>query len=348
MDILVGTYSSPTDESGDSSKGIYAVFFDPSDGAFGTPRLVFKSLNPSYLLLSPDAQILFAVREVFKDDMPVLSSFRIEPSTKLVKLSEVPLSGELPCHLAFDPVSQRLASAQYWTGDIALCDVKNGQLGAPTSILNLLATGPELARQDGPHAHCVAFTDEGTVLHVVDLGTDSLTSHRLGAGNEPVENTVLHLPAGCGPRHIAINKSATRAFLFCELDESLIVLDRSGLGWIIASVQPGFAAPDGELGSGAAIRLSADERHVYISGRRQSRVACFAADASVSTIGEYDTGGASPRDFILTADGSWLIIANQDSGTLKNFRRDTHTGSLTASGHDCAIHKPVCLVAMPE
>lgn len=346
MDILVGTYSSLSDESSEISKGIYAVSFDPTDGTFGSPRLVAESLNPSYLLLTPDAQTLFAVREVFKDDTPTLSSFRVGSSAALTKLSEVHLAGELPCHLAFDPVRNRLASAQYWTGDVALCQVEEGALGTPIGILNLLKTGPITARQDGPHAHCVAFTNDGEVLHVVDLGTDSLTSHRLGANNEPVENTVLTLPTGCGPRHIAINKSSTRAYLFCELDESLIVLDRSGLGWCVANVQPGFEAPKGELGSGAAIRHSVDERHVYISGRRQSRIACFTTAGNLTQIGEFDTGGVSPRDFILTMDGGWLIVANQDCGTLKSFRRDAVSGIATASGHGCAIRKPVSLVEL--
>ena len=45
MGILVGTYSSPLDDNENSSKGIYAVSFDPLDGAFGPPRLVAKCLN---------------------------------------------------------------------------------------------------------------------------------------------------------------------------------------------------------------------------------------------------------------------------------------------------------------
>ena len=275
-------------------------------------------------------------------------SFQIEPENELTPLSQVPILGELPCHLAFDAHGCRLASAQYGTGDVGIFNVENGTLRSGASIENLLKRGPKTKRQDGPHAHCVAFSDKGTVLHVVDLGTDSLTTHRLDPNEKVLESTVLHLPAGSGPRHIVISRYENRAYLFCELDESIIVLNRAGTGWMIDSIQPGFTTPEGGYGAGAAIRLSKDDQKLYVSGRRQSKIACFSVSGEVSALGEFGTGGDNPRDFILTSDGDWIIAANQDSGTLVSFRRNADTQLFDPSGHKCQIFKPVSLVELPE
>jgi 6-phosphogluconolactonase len=348
MDICVGTYSPTPKDNEHKTHGICLVFFNPKNGAFGQPRSVADCLNPSYLLLSSDEKTLFAVRETFSEETPALLSFRIEPKNALTPLSQIPIAGELPCHLAFDANHCRLASAQYLTGDVAICKVVNGELKSAASIANSLETGPKTKRQDRPHAHCVAFTDKGTVLHIVDLGTDSLTTHILGTDGKVLESTALHLPPGCGPRHIVINRQETRAYLFCELDESLIVLNRSGTGWVVDSVQPGFTAPEDGFGAGAAIRLSKDDRKIYISGRRQSKIACFSVAGEVRALGEFETGGETPRDFILTSDGGWIIVANQDSGTLASFRRNADTQLFDPSGHKCQIFKPVSLVELPN
>ncbi|MGJ8586263.1 MAG: lactonase family protein [Marinosulfonomonas sp.] len=343
MELLVGTYTALTQDPTGVPEGICSVEFDTDTGAFGTARPRAEVVNPSYLLTG-GADHLFAVRETMKDEDPALLSFSTGTGGAITPVSHVSIAGELPCHLAYDPTNARLASAQYWTGDVALCRCSDGVLQAPKAIQNTLPLGPKPQRQDGPHAHCVAFTDRGSVLHVVDLGTDSVTTHKLNAQDEVIETLVLSLPAGCGPRHIAINKAETRGFVICELDETLIVLQRDGMGWAMESVHEGFPAPMDGLGAGAAIRLSADEKFVYLSGRRQSAIACFSVADTVRRIGAFSSGGETPRDFILTSDGNWLIAAHQDSNTLTSIKCDPENGVFELSEHRCSLHKPVCVL----
>lgn len=331
-----------------SGAGIYSVSFNPESGAFGSPKLQADCVNPSALCLSPDGRTLFAGREVFASDAPALLSFDVSQSGGLVERSRLPLAGELPCHLAFDAQHGRLASAQYWTGDVAHCAVRNGALQPEPSYFKRTGNGPNVTRQEGPHAHFVAFSNRGEVLHLVDLGTDSIVSHRMNDTDDADECATLTLPAGCGPRHMVLTTDESRAFVFCELDESLISLSRAGLGWKVLNVQPGFPAPEGEDGSGAAIRLSPDERFLYVSGRRQSSIACFALGVTAKPIGLVACGGLSPREFIVTADGRWVIVANQNSNTLTSLKRNQSTGQLTLSGHLCLINSPVALVEKTE
>lgn len=345
MDFFVGTYSVSIAGMAAGGEGMYRVRFDTDTGAFDPLVLAVKCINPSALVASPSGTYIFAVREVFGDQNPALQSFQANCSGGLTKVSDVPITSELPCHIAFDPVQSRVASAQYWSGDVAICAATNGVLHAPQKIVHT-GTGLNAARQEGPHPHFVMFTDNGSVLHVVDLGLDKIACYRLDGQGNVTQESWLTLPAGCGPRHMAVAQNAQRAWVVCELDECLIAIKRSGLGWAISSIQNGFAPPKGIDGSAAAIRLSPDERHVYISGRRQSQIAGFSCDGS--SIGAFESGGQTPREFVITPDGRWIISANQDSNTLTSLARDPDTGALTLTGHTCAIASPVALVPAPQ
>ena len=341
MHLFVGTYSFSFAGVEGNGEGIYSVLFDPETGAFGEVRLVAKCRNPSSLALSGDKSFLFAGREVFKGDEPAISSYAVVSGAKLKAISTLLLAGELPCHLAIGAGHNRLASAQYWTGDVVVSTIDEGMFKPPT-YLTREGRGPNIKRQDGPHAHFIAFTNQDTVLHIVDLGTDSIVSHKLSTGSVVLDTSTLRVSAGSGPRHMVINQAETRAWVVCELDESLIMLRRAGLGWVIDSVQPAFPTPLEEDGSASAIRLSPDERNIYISGRRQSQIAAFTNEGG--SLGSYDCGGICPRDFIITPDGNWIISANQNSNTLTSLRRDPETGSLIQSGYSCKVGSPVALI----
>ncbi len=341
MIILVGTYSQPDEGRPGNGEGIYSVEFDAETGSFGRPQLQLKCLNPSWLELSPDRKTVFAVREVFAIDHPAVSSFEIQEGGHLRMLSQFPTQGELPCHLAFDPYHNRLASAQYWTGDVEIFSAELAGLRSSNQF-HWPGSGPNVTRQAGPHAHFVMFSDKGKVLHVIDLGSDRVISIRLEADNSVSETSILSLPAGSGPRHMALNRDASRAWLLCELNEALVSLRRDSLGWKIDNIQSGFTAGEHTDGAAAAIRLTADQKHFYISERLQSRIAGFQFDGT--KICEVDSGGLAPRDVILTTDGRWVIVANQLTDNLTSFSRNPISGELLPTGNACDIGSPVSLL----
>jgi len=86
-------------------------------------------------------------------------------------------------------------------------------------------------------------------------------------------------------------------------------------------------------------RLSPDETHVCISGRRQSKIAVLKADGI--PVGTFDCGGISPHDFIVTPDGRRVIVANQLSNHLSSLCRDPQTGVLTLVENSSHTGSPV-------
>ena len=58
----------------------------------------------------------------------------------------------------------------------------------------------------------------------------------------------------------------------------------------------------------------------------------------------YSTKGIGPRNFTLSADGNWLLVANQNSDNITILRRNKITGDLIATGNSIKVSMPVCLV----
>lgn len=140
------------------------------------------------------------------------------------------------------------------------------------------------------------------------------------------------------------------AYVACELDESVLVLSRSGLGWQFEYQLQAFERPADVEGSIAAIRLSPDGRFLYVSGRRQSQIALFAISDDYRTlhyVDAFETGGSCPRDFTITSDGNWVIAGNQLTNSLASLRRDTATGRLLPPVDSVYVPTPVSIVEKP-
>jgi 6-phosphogluconolactonase len=72
----------------------------------------------------------------------------------------------------------------------------------------------------------------------------------------------------------------------------------------------------------------------------------FAIDPAKGTLTPVEhvpTGGKTPRNFGIDPTGSFLIAANQNSGSVVVFRIDAKTGRLTATGERAEVGFPVCV-----
>ena len=86
-------------------------------------------------------------------------------------------------------------------------------------------------RQEGPHAHFAALSPGGTHVLVADLGTDQVRRYRVGPdGLLSDPGVAALLPAGAGPRHLAVRGELIYAV--CELDHTVRTLrwDAATLG----------------------------------------------------------------------------------------------------------------------
>ena len=101
---------------------------------------------------------------------------------------------------------------------------------------------------------------------------------------------------------------------------------------------------DGE--GSADIHMSPDGRFLYASHRLKGdgiSVFSVASDGTLQSVG-YQTTGRHPRNFAITPNGRYLLVACRDTNEVEIYERDSDTGLLTDTGKRIATPKPVCLV----
>jgi 6-phosphogluconolactonase len=322
--LYVGSY---TAEMGGSGVGI-EVF--TRDGSRLSKVAELATPSPTYLI--GDGDRLYAVNET---DPGSVSSYAVEPGGALRLLSTRPTGGVHPCHLAL--IDGHLIAANYTSGDVSVHPVADdGALGERTDLAKRadLPVGPRSDRQDGPHAHQVVAAPDGLVT-VVDLGLDRLLHYRLDGGRLAVSGDTA-VPAGSGPRHIAVHPSG-RWYVSGELASTVLTLSAAD------SVSAGPASAFDGVNYPSAIVLAADGRHLYVGNRGANTVATFrvADDGGLEALGELGCGGDWPRDITVVDDV--LFVANQRSNTVVAFGLDAATGVPYPTGDVVEIGSPACV-----
>lgn len=251
--------------------------------------------------------------------------------------------GADPCHVALSPDQSAIAIANYSGGSVALwrLDPVTGLPQGEAQLVRHEGSGPDTARQAGPHAHWVGFSANARWLHAVDLGADAVFAHRFDPRTQRLGETRVAYRAapGAGPRHLARHPRLPVAYLVAELANTVTVLDAQDDGTFrargVSSTLPG----DFRGTSYAAhIALNASGTRLYVSNRGHDSIAVFAVeqDGAVRLIQHVPCGGHWPRFFLLREERGEMLVANQRSGTvgLLSVERD---GRLRATRRSISI-----------
>jgi len=203
-----------------------------------------------------------------------------------------------------------------------------------------------------PHLHCVRITPDGKYLLADDLGTDQIHKFNINP-NANADNKekfltkgtpeAFKVAPGSGPRHLIFNSDGKFAYLINEIGGTVIAF-RYADG-ILDEIQTVAADTVNAQGSGD-IHLSPDGKYLYASNRlKADGVAIFKVDETNGTLTKvgYQLTGIHPRNFIITPNGKYLLVACRDTNVIQIFERDQATGLLTDIKKDIKVDKPVCL-----
>src|SRR5699024_950242 len=96
-----------------------------------------------------------------------------------------------------------------------------------------------------------------------------------------------------------------------------------------------------------SVRLSHDQKFLYISNRGHDSIAIFKLGDNGSTISLVDivaSGGAFPRDFNITESDDFLVCAHQEGDyEVVVFKRDKVTGKLEKADDHKNAPEGVCV-----
>ena len=285
--------------------------------------------NPSFLAISEDKAHLYAVSEGGNNESSALNAFDYNPATHSATLiNRQPTHGASPCYVALH--RGNAFTANYTGGSYSKMKIAaDGSLGKSSAH-------PIIKEGRRSHIHGIFPTPDGENIYITDLGCDLLL--KCDAEGNILSETALS--RGSGPRHLAFSKSGNRAYLLNELSGTVCVFDISGREpQLLQEI-----ASDSVGGGGSAdIHLSPDGRYLYASNRlKEDGISVFSIDKSgrLKKIG-YTKTGIHPRNFTLSPDGRFLLVAERDSNCIEVFARNKRTGLLKPTPHKLHLSMPV-------
>jgi 6-phosphogluconolactonase len=332
--VFLGCY---THGEGGDGTGIVVARREPGRAALRAPELVAVTPSPSYVARHPTADVLYAVNELAAGR---LTAFRVGADGALAELGTWSTGGSLPCFVAVTPDGRHALVTNYGSGSVASFVLDHH--GVPThrgDLAQHAGRGKHPERQEGPHVHSVAITDEGILA--LDLGLDTVYRYRIdhATGRLGRGEPLLRTRPGTGPRHLA-GAGADVLYLIGELDASVNTYARTHGRWHdVATV--GTSVGVDPLPS--EIAVSPDRKYLYVANRGPDTIAVFAlADGKPSRVGEVSSGGRWPRHFTIV-DG-YLYVANQQSGLVTAFALDPATGLPVPTGDVLRTPSPSCVL----
>jgi 6-phosphogluconolactonase len=340
--MIVGTYTENT-----FSEGIYVYEVDVKTGNAGLLCVAGNVVNPSYVALSPDKKNLYAVNEF--NTRSSVCSFSFDAHTGLLQWRNAVHTPDAdPCYISV--TDKHVVTAGYTSGSISVFERNDdGSLSDVRQVIRHAGKSIDTTRQQAPHVHQTIFTPDRRYMLSCDLGTDKITAYRYCPHDSTKILTAsdsIEVKKGSGPRHLAFNAKGDRAYLLQELDGTVTVLAIDTNAKLSILQETTVAMRDCAENGAAAIHISPDGRFVYATNRgTANNITCFSVqrDGLLEQVEQMATGGKGPRDFTITPDGHYLFIANQQSGNITIFKRNKHTGKLTATGKEIKNSAPVCL-----
>ena len=345
--MYIGTY---TEDS--NSNGIYTYRFNQENGTFELLSSATAG-NPSFVTLSPDGKRLYAVSE-YNDGRQGAYSFDV--SEDKVQLSNpiflptapkdvLPRAGADPCHIVSD--GKYVITANYTGGDISVFSLDAaGRLQPEVQNIAFVGNTPERVA----HIHCIIPTPDKKYILATDLGNDRVYRFRYNkkarknAEVLTAQRVAYEVSDGQGPRHLTFSKDGRFAYLINELGGECVVLSyRKGK---LKEIQRIMADEGGGRGS-ADIHISPDGRFLYTSHRlKKDGIAIFAIDPEKGTLSKigYQHTGIHPRNFAITPNGKYLLVACRDDNKIQVFERNEATGELTETAQAIEVDRPTCIV----
>jgi 6-phosphogluconolactonase len=339
--FYLGTYT----DSG--SKGIYK-FTLTSDGTIIQNGLVAETENPSYIALSNDKNFLIAINEINDEGNGSVESYKItDEGLKLI--SKQKSGGAHPCYVAINGAGYVVA-ANYTGGNVGLLKIDKHGILSPLLDVDQHTGRGSTERQTSPHAHSAYFEGTGNEIISCDLGTDALWFSEIDNKNDKFIHRnlrILKMKDGAGPRHIALHPNGNWIYVVNELDYTVshVIKSENNNYSIVNSYS---TLPEDFKGANtcADIHITKGGKYLYASNRGHNSIAIFKVNGengSLKLIDNEVTKGEKPRNFAISPDERYLLVANQATNNLVCFKRDKNTGLLSYISETQAL-KPVCIL----
>jgi 6-phosphogluconolactonase len=341
--LFAGTYT----EKGE--KGMYLFDLNREQGTFKLLSEADAGPSPSYFCISRKKNLIYAADEVMEFNGAKgggVTALRYTPETGTIeKVKDLLVPDGGPCFISLSPGEDYLLMASYSSSSIAV--VKLDEKGIPLMVTDTISFPVEDGKVS--HPHMISFDPAGKKVYLTDLGLDHIVIYDFDPVEghlKQIENGIVKLPAGSGPRHFVFNAAGTKLYVIFELNSTISVFDVDGNGGLkriqtLSTLSPEFK---GESAC-ADIHLGKNGKYLYGSNRGENTIVVFKTgnDGRLTLAGRVSCGGDWPRNFVIDPSGKYLLTGNQKSGNISLFRIDEKNGIPVPTSKEFEINTPACL-----
>ena len=278
--------------------------------------------------------MIYGVLELSGEITGYVVSYKVEKN-KIVNMDRKVCYGQGPCHISLSKKNKLIFVSNYTDGYFTVFKMlSDGHIGDKV-FSSVLEKGIS-------HMHYSQMIDEH-LLCAVDLGANSIVVYNVGEKIEEI--TRLYLGENIQPRHFVVvnnfiyvvTESTCRIYTIVFQNRQLKVLKYQDILPINVEKKDNY--------TGCAIKLSKDNKYIYISIRGHNSISVFKNENNtLKLIQNINCKGNVPRDIELDKYNKYMFVANTDSNDVGIFKRNTHTGKLRYYS-SVEVKSPTCIIA---
>lgn len=318
IDVVIGTYG----------QNVYVYSFDCETLEF-KQKSVFAATDASYALT--DGGNLYAVRE--KGDDSGVYSFVGDEAVATEKRQ----TGADPCFVLMH--DGFMMTADYSGGTVSVFPVMaDGSVGDRCEQIAFYGSGVVEGRQESSHIHQLkVLPGNASIILAADLGADKIHVIQMDKYKDSCElSHILDIecPAGSGPRHMEFSNDGKAVYCIAELSGEVLVYNISLADTPQFDLIQRIQADEVNAGGSADIHMHPDGKYLYTSHRLENDgISVFKVnDDSTLTKVYYTNTAKHPRNFMITPDGRYVLVACRDDKVVQVFKvNDNHSLTLTDS-----------------
>ena len=281
--LYAGTYTAK------SSQGIYSFSFE--DGRLSSSQLFCEIKNPKYLTKKDNCLITVA-------------DFDYESGVALINAE-----GDIKNKIAFEKRTSCFITSE--DDDIYTANYHTGVVTHLKLVQDELKFINSIQIQDGAGCHQILVFHDRILVPCLFLDRVFIFDRSLKKIGS------IHFNANTGPRHGVFSKDGKYLYLVSELSNELFVIETDE--WNIIHQIPVLMSKEIHVRDTAAIRLSDDEKFIYVSTRTKDVISVIELeDHKPTVIQTVSCGGKHPRDFVLL--GQYLLCANKNTNEVVSFK----------------------------
>lgn len=281
--VYAGTYTAK------SSQGIYSFSFE--DGRLSSSQLFCEIKNPKYFTKKDNCLITVA-------------DFDYESGVALINAE-----GDIKSKIAFEKRTSCFITSE--DDDIYTANYHTGVVTHLKLVQDELKFMNSIQIQDGAGCHQILVFHDRILVPCLFLDRVFIFDRSLKKIGS------IHFNANTGPRHGIFSKDGKFLYLVSELSNELFVIETNE--WNIIHQIPVLMSQEIHVRDTAAIRLSDDEKFIYVSTRTKDVISVIELeDHKPTVIQTVSCGGKHPRDFILL--DHYLLCANKNTNEVVSFK----------------------------